>query len=156
VKEEIMAYQDPSHHVRNLRGRDVHTYEFDQSNLDQGTGTSQETRDFVNDPATAKPAEIQFGYSVGRGFNGSGEFANGPDDDGQYQAGHRLARQNGGYGDRPEEVFPQNGAINMGHAGTHADWRQHEQAIHDHVRDNGGTATWQVTEHAQPRKTYGQ
>ena len=154
-----MAYEPPSHKVYNLRGRQVHAFDVEPQHLDHGTDTNQGTRDHVNGVAPV-PAEVSYGWSVGR-QHGGGEHANvAPEDGGRWDAGHILARQNGGLGNVNAGVFPQNPQINRGnHLGgerTRDQWRGPEQAFHNNVQDQDRSGTWSVTLRDQPRVRYDQ
>lgn len=152
-----MAHDDgPNHRVFNLRGRDVHSFQVQPQHLDTGTGTNQGVRNHVNGPAQV-PGQVGFSWQVGD-QGGSGEFQNAPSNNGRWQAGHLLARQNGGLGNVNEMVFPQNGQINMGNSyqgqPTFDQWRGHEQQFHNQVDQQQTQGNWSVTLRDQPRTPY--
>ena len=133
--------------------------------LDTGTNTNSATREYVNDSKTFKPTFVQFNYltssskpsSISNNLvysvdnpqpsisYSSGSF---------YDAGHKLASQNGGLGDDNDWVFPQNPAFNQGNSRllntkekqatgkTFPKWRAHEQFFHDEVKKNGYGVWW--------------
>lgn len=135
------------------------------SDLDTGTATNSTTREYVNNPKTFKPTFVQFNYlfagtkqtsikntlvySVDNPQStlsySSGSF---------YDAGHKLASQNGGLGDDNDWVFPQNPSLNQGNSRllspaeksssekSYPKWREHEQYFHDEVKKNGYGVWW--------------
>ncbi len=62
-----------------------------------------------------------------------------------WDAGHVLARQNGGPGNLANDnyIMPQNPQVNRGNAGTYASWRAHEVAFHTLVAASG-EGIWEV------------
>lgn len=136
-----------------------------KNDLDSGTGTNSTTQKYVNAPSTFKPSFVQFNYltsskkpkSIGTNLvysadnpqpsmsYSSGSF---------YDAGHKLASQNGGLGDDTDWVFPQNPAFNQGNSRlmnkkeklatgkTYPVWRAHEQRFHNDVKIDGYGVWW--------------
>jgi hypothetical protein len=95
------------------------------------------------------PAQVSFGYQAG-GQSGFGQFDNvAPNPGKPWHAGHLLANQNGGLGNNPDWVIPQNPSENCGGV-----WRAGEQGFHNAVQSSGQTGNWSVTTHQQPRPTY--
>jgi hypothetical protein len=139
----------------DMRGRTTNAFTVSPESLDTGTVTNQAVRDHVNnrngDPRDYGTAPAQYSYNFsGGGTTGFGEFNNSPGASGNYQAGHIRARQNGGIGDEPGFVFPQNPSQNMG-----GDWRRLEQGTHNAVHNSGMPAQVAVTRRDAPRPTYG-
>ncbi|NBQ67875.1 MAG: DUF4157 domain-containing protein [Nitrosomonadaceae bacterium] len=135
-----------------------------KSDLNTGTGTSEGTRNYVNDPKTYKPDSILFDYQsaktpkaglqVVKGNKNAFEVEN-PEADYSYKsgklwdAGHKLGRQNGGLGNNNDWVFPQNPAFNQGNSKNMDDveetnplWRAHEDTFYSGVKSDGAGAWW--------------
>ena len=135
-----------------------------KSDLNTGTGTSEGTRNYVNNPKTYKPDSILFDYQSAqspkagvkevKGNKSAFEVEN-PEADYSYKsgklwdAGHKLGRQNGGLGNDNDWVFPQNPAFNQGNSKNMSDvdetrpwWRQHEDDFHEGVKKDGAGAWW--------------
>jgi hypothetical protein len=122
-----------------------------------GTATSQGTRDYVNNPSTPVPQEVRMSWHSGQ-QSGATEFANPPSHSGRWDAGHMVARQNGGPGNVNEGVFPQNAQINRGNSlhgtPTFDTWRGHEQAMNQSL-GSGNDAQMALHLRTQPRVHYG-
>lgn len=134
------------------------------SDLGTGTGTSEGTRNYVNDPGTDKPDSILFDYATNKNTAKASQAVKGnkyayetenPEADRSYKsgrhwdAGHKLGRQNGGLGDQDDWVFPQNPAFNQGNSRNMDDveetyplWRGYENDFHDGVASDGGGVWW--------------
>jgi hypothetical protein len=124
-----------------------YTFTITKADLGTGTKTSAGTRNYVNNVGTAKPANVDWAAITWNAMfvqqtNNQGTVNN-PVPAGNYDAGHALARQNGGLGNNNAWVFPQNPDVNQGHAGRHADWRAHEQQFHNDVNTHGA-GVWAV------------
>jgi hypothetical protein len=150
--------------VRQLRGRTVYSSTVRPAELGTGTETTKETRDYVNSATIAYPEQIAMEYSSRRGRKRAGrgvtEFINAPLARGQRaDAGHIIGRQNGGLGDDPAAVFPQNPQQNRGNLlkgePTRGLWRAHEDAIHD-LAEAGTDVSMAVTLRDKPRVQYEQ
>ncbi|MDE1462118.1 hypothetical protein [Spartinivicinus poritis] len=136
-----------------------------KADLNTGTDTTKDTRDYVNDPSTFKPTFIQFQYLISNGLKTSlpvnmtykadnPKASTGYASGSYYDAGHKLASQNGGLGDDRNWVFPQNPAFNQGNSRfmtsaekttygkTNPYWRGHEQFFHDEVQKHGYGIWW--------------
>lgn len=126
-----------------------------KSDLNKGTNTTKETREYVNSWTTI-PGTVNYSYEiydVGQGDKkvdqDSGSTANpNPMKVGQnWDAGHSLGRQNGGLGDDKGWVFPQNPQFNRGNSylgqKTYQDWRYCENVFHDSVYQYG-KGRWKV------------
>ncbi|WP_343606139.1 DUF4157 domain-containing protein [Fluviicola sp.] len=135
------------------------------TDLGKGTVTSDGTRTYVNEGSTPKPKTIKFDYASAK-HTGTAKnvvvknplawAAKNSKADRAYKsgrlwdAGHKLGRQNGGYGDRNDWVFPQNPALNQGNhrnmddspEETHPIWRAHEDSFHNGVEQDGGGVWW--------------
>ncbi len=156
-----MAYDHPSERIYNLRGREVHSFGVEPRHLETGTGTNQGVRQFVNnEQAVPAPMHQQWDASWGVGNqSGHGGFVNDPSaNGGRWQAGHLLARQNGGFGHINEGVRPQNAQYNQGNSfngvSTQDAWRGQEQAFHDAVQQQRTGGTWTTTLRDQQRTPY--
>ncbi len=132
-----------------------------KSDLGTGSDTTEETRKHVNDPATKKPNKILLKYRTNNNTSEASKalkkdanaynFDN-PKADSSYKsgkywdAGHKLAKQNGGLGNLKEWVFPQNPAYNQGNSmhmkTTHLEWRKHENNFKEGVYKDGAGAWW--------------
>ena len=152
----------PAHRLYNLRGRQVHAFEVQRHHLNTGTGTTRTTRNHVNDPATTVPQQVSFSYRAG-GLTGNGEFANVPNtrprgSGNNWDAGHFVAKQNGGLGHVTHTVFPQNPQINQGHLlrgeRTYPLWKGHEHRFNRAIRNTGRTGHWTVITRDRPRVRY--
>lgn len=119
-------------------------YAIDWLALGSGTGTTPFTRAAVNAQGNP-PNSFHFLYAIyntaadtmadaNRQAWGTAIVPNPPIPGTPWDAGHALARQNGGWGHTPAHVFPQNRNVNRGWNGTFGLWRQHE------VNFNAGVA----------------
>jgi Domain of unknown function (DUF4157) len=135
-----------------------------KSDLNKGTGTSKGTREYVNDDYTDKPDNILFDFATNYSSKKAKATVKGnkkaygldnPEADRSYKsgsywdAGHKLGRQNGGYGDVNSWVFPQNPAFNQGNSRNMDDveetyplWREFENEFHEGVKSDGGGVWW--------------
>lgn len=135
-----------------------------KSDLNTGTGTSTGTRNYVNHPSTPKPSYVEFDYLIGSGsmsmpitnvfYADNPQATNSYSSGSYYDAGHKLASQNGGKGDVNDWVFPQNPAFNQGNSRlrtkaekisngkTYPVWRAHEQHFHNEVKKHGAGVWW--------------
>lgn len=140
-------------------------YMIEKQNLNTGTETTTDTREYVNSSSVTKPDEIRFDYEFD---DSSAEEAankvkrsddyfwvNNPKPDKSYpsgnywDAGHKLAKINGGFGDRNDEVFPQAPFINQGnsrlmndHEDVYSLWKGHEKKFYDGVEEYGFGSWW--------------
>ena len=60
-------------------------------------------------------------------------------------AGHILGKQNGGRGDRPSQVMPQNRDVNRGHKGQR-NWRNTENDFNKAIKKYGN-GKWTVKQY---------
>ncbi|BAZ50299.1 hypothetical protein NIES4103_29150 [Nostoc sp. NIES-4103] len=150
---------DESNHgfdaVRPMRDRTVYSSTVNPTDLGQGTGTTQGTRNYVN--SISYPQQVSMSYSNGS-QGGHTEFENAPLRSGQRaDAGHIRGQQNGGYGNQNAAVFPQNPQQNRGNhlngQPTRAIWREHEDNIRN-LTQGGQPTRMAVTLREQPRKRY--
>lgn len=126
-----------------------------KADLNHGTGTSQGTRNYVNDPVSWPnvAGTVNYSYDIFDLHNtlvdsDSGSAPNPPDHKARnWDAGHTLGNQNGGLGDVNAWVFPQNPSFNRGNnhfgAKTYHDWRYCENEFHKAVHANG-KGRWKV------------
>ena len=145
--------------VHNLRGRTVYNFEV-PPNVHRGTGTTQGTRNYVNDPTTPYPQQVAMEYSGSGATHGRTEFINAPLALGQRaDAGHIRGGQNQGFGNQNAAVFPQNPQQNRGNSlhgqSTRSIWRGPEDEIREGSRQ-GETVNASVTLRNQPRTPYDQ
>jgi hypothetical protein len=132
-----------------------------KGDLDTGTPTTKATRAYVNSGVTA-PSSIEFNYLIGGGKPSTKHrwVTDNPTPTIAYKsgtiwdAGHKLAGQNGGYGCKNDWVFPQNPAFNQGNGmhmtlaeralvpDTYSEWRGLEQEFHDDVKLHGNGMWW--------------
>ena len=139
---------------------DIHTggfpfeYVIDSNELGRGTKTNPVTRNHVNNNMIA-PNNFNLVYvtytNKADALNDVGHIYRSPILQVQnpvipgtrWDAGHALARQNGGLGDIVNHVFPQNKIINRGWNGTYNNWKFYEQDFHNKVfRD--GFGRWHI------------
>lgn len=144
---------------------DGELYMITKDNLYTGTETTPYTRDYVNS-LPDQPYEIHFDYNFDKDsaekaaykvINSNNYFwVNNPKSDQSYSsgnywdAGHKLAAINGGYGDKVDEVFPQTPFINQGNSknmnyeqrDSYNLWKSHEKAFHDGVKQKGFGSWW--------------
>ncbi|MDR0802980.1 hypothetical protein [Fluviicola sp.] len=161
VRNVLQAYktQTTNNQVAQLR-IDLQTgypfeYIINQNDLNNGTGTTPAVRNFVNAGGPV-PNPVNFAYATYRtlfdaqnGLNAvmaSGpQVAPNPQIPGvNWDAGHALARQNGGLGYLNQHVFPQNREVNRGWNGTFGLWRAHEVNFHNAVGNNNHYGRWRV------------
>ena len=139
----------PKQHITQFARLDIATggpyeYAIDLFALGAGTGTTPATRMAVN-AGFIPPNPFNLLYAV---YNTPADtmadtnrqawanviVPNPPIPGTNWDAGHALAKKNGGWGHIATHVFPQNRTINRGWAGTFGLWRQHE------VNFNAGVA----------------
>ncbi|GAB5418904.1 MAG: hypothetical protein Crog4KO_01150 [Crocinitomicaceae bacterium] len=135
-----------------------------RGDLGTGTDTTKKTRAYVNSPSTYKPSFVEINYLVGSSsfsapikqvYSASNPQPTlGYSSGSLYDAGHKLASQNGGRGDVNDWVFPQNPAFNQGNSRnmtsseksstgkTYPVWRAHEQHFHNEVNRVGSGVWW--------------
>lgn len=149
---------DPNNHgherVFGLRGRTVYSGNITPADIGTGTGTNQNTRDYVNSATTPYPQEIRIEYSSGVTGNYS-SFTNEPLAPGQRaDAGHIFGRQYGGFGNQTASVFPQHPQTNRGNSyqgqPTRDLWRAHEDGIRAQAQ-SGNPTNVAVALHTTPR-----
>lgn len=161
-KQHRTLYNEKSHKVSQLvtkewwNGGDLFTIE--KSDLNKGTGTTEYTRWCVNNKWQYVPTKVKFDYAISTSSkeeainavkinpncfvcdNAKADYSYGT---GRYwDAGHKLARQNGGLGDDENWVFPQNPSMNQGNSRlmynqqyTFPFWRAHENDFHDKMNN---------------------
>lgn len=145
--------------IQRLR-QDLQTgfpYEYivDKNALGTGSGTTPAIRNAVNAPNINPPQNLKLQYAIYNSLNAAQNgvphvyqtivnVPNPPLPKTNWDAGHALAKQNGGSGDNINHVFPQNRIINRGWAGTFGQWRGHEQTFHDDVQIHG-YGRWKLT-----------
>ena len=140
-------------------------YMISRTDLGTGSETNETTRSHVNNYNTTKPTQIRFDYdfdsnsenvAAKKVMNSSSYFwVNNPIVDHTYatgrywDAGHKLAKQNGGYGDDINEVFPQSPFINQGNSRlmdnkeeAYPLWREHEMNFYNGVKEQGYGCWW--------------
>lgn len=128
-------------------------YIIDRAELWNGTKTTQNTRNFVNNQAIV-PNNITLDYAIYNTFNdalfginhifATNNNVPNPQLPGvRWDAGHALARENGGLGNNVNHVFPQNRIINRGWGGTYHLWRAHEDNFNQQVAQHG-YGRWRV------------
>lgn len=143
-------------------GGDLFTVE--HSDLNRGTSTTEVTRSYVNN-FNYVPTCVLFDYAVSdvstndaviavtRNPNAYGVDNINPDNSyksGRYwDAGHKLARQNGGYGHLNDWVFPQTPSINQGNSrlmnsqqNSFPLWRKHENQFYNLMSNHGAHGCW--------------
>ncbi len=135
----VPGCQDPNCHdeknhgfdrFHDLRSGPLYNFQINPQDRGTGTGTSKDTRGYVNDPNTPVPEQIRMSYGSGS-QTGHTEFQNAPLQPGQkWDAGHIKGRQNAGLGHDRAGVFPQNPKQNRGNSlggeKTFDLWRRHE------------------------------
>ncbi|MDQ1593125.1 MAG: hypothetical protein QOG71_3752 [Pyrinomonadaceae bacterium] len=149
---------DPNNHgherVFGLRGRTVYSGNITNADIGTGTGTNQNTRDYVNSATTPYPQQIRIEYNSGVTGNYS-SFTNEPLAPGQRaDAGHIFGRQYGGFGNQTASVFPQHPQTNRGNSyqgqPTRDLWRAHEDGIRAQAQ-SGNPTNVAVALHTTPR-----
>ncbi|RUT08770.1 hypothetical protein DSM106972_008230 [Dulcicalothrix desertica PCC 7102] len=130
-----------------MRSAKVHSFQVNKSHLGKGTGTTKTTRTHVNNQGTSRPHRVSASWKAGHS-NGRTNFINKRFK--TNDAGHLLAKSNGGKGHIRSGVFPQNPKINRGNrlngVQTHSVWRGHKDKFHKAVKKNGG-GNWTVKLH---------
>jgi hypothetical protein len=129
-------------------------YNITSGDLNGGSRTDNTTRAHVRNPGTFKPANVTFEYKVTDNGNNlkatqaattiSNAITNVNYQPGLWDAGHALARQNGGSGTNTNHVFPQDPETNRGNGGKWGLWRAHEANFHNLVGTHG-KGWWKVT-----------
>lgn len=152
---------DPSNHgfenVRVMRGRVNYSGDVSPADVGGGSGTSQGSRNYVNDPATPYPQQVAIEYASNQG-GGHSEFINQPLAPGQRaDAGHIFGRQYGGIGNQNAAVFPQHPQTNRGNyyqgEPTRDLWRAHEDQVRG-MAQSGAVTSVSVTLRDAPRISY--
>lgn len=130
-------------------------YIIDAAELGNGTKTNQNTRNYVNNDNNVNPPNsITLDYAIYNslydallGVNANFAINNNVPNPQlpcvRWDAGHALARENGGLGDNINHVFPQNRIINRGWYGTYNLWRAHEDYFNQQVAQHG-YGRWRV------------
>lgn len=129
-------------------------YIIDKAALGNGTDTNKTTRNYVNSNVYA-PNSFTLDYAIYNNLSNArrgnnAQFASfnnhvpNPQIIGaRWDAGHSLARQNGGLGNNVNHVFPQNSIYNRGLGGTFPLWRAHEDNFHVLV-NQFGYGRWRI------------
>lgn len=134
---------------------DPFDYIIDAAELWNGTRTNQNTRNHVNNGVVPPPNNITLDYAIYNTLNDAMFGINtifatnsnvpNPQLPGvRWDAGHALARENGGLGHNINHVFPQNRIINRGWGGTYHLWRAHEDNFNQKVARHG-YGRWRVS-----------
>uniref|UniRef100_UPI003FEDB556 hypothetical protein n=1 Tax=Bacteroides uniformis TaxID=820 RepID=UPI003FEDB556 len=161
-KQHRTLYNEKSHKVSQLVTKgwwnDGDLFTIEKSDLNTGTGTTEKTRSYVNNNWHYVPTKVKFDYAISTSSkedainavkrnpncficdNAKADYSYGT---GRYwDAGHKLARQNGGKGDVESWVFPQNPSMNQGNSRlmynqqyTFPFWRAHENDFHDKMNN---------------------
>lgn len=143
-------------------GGDLFTVE--HSDLNCGTSTTDDTRTYVN-TLNCIPTKVHFDYAVSNVSTNDAVVAvksapnvyvadnikaDNPYKSGRYwDAGHKLARQNGGYGHLNDWVFPQTPSMNQGNSRlmntqqySFPFWREHENNFNKLMSDSKAHGCW--------------
>lgn len=133
----------------------VYDFTVDKSDLNKGTVTTKETREYVNSWQSV-PGTVNYAYEIydvsqsdQKVDQDTGTTPNpDPMKNGQnWDAGHSLGAQNGGWGHDTGWVFPQNPQFNRGNRyfgqKTYRDWRYCENVFHNSVYQYG-KGRWKV------------
>lgn len=143
-------------------GGDLFTVE--HSDLNRGTPTTDDTRTYVNNLKSI-PTKVHFDYAVSNvstndavaavksdpnAYEADNIKADNPYKSGRYwDAGHKLARQNGGYGHLNDWVFPQTPSMNQGNSRlmntqqySFPFWREHENIFYNLMSNSKAHGCW--------------
>ncbi len=127
-------------HFRRLRNVDVYNADRDNSNIGKGSGTSQKTRDYVQDPNSFYPEEVSLSYTNEDGsYQGGSSYVQPPRTPGMKpDAGHIFGNQYGGSGKDKANIFAQEPRHNRGNSfngkRTFEKWRKTENDIRGGIK----------------------
>lgn len=144
---------------RQLRNVSIYEAERDKSDLGQGSGTSQGTRDYVQDSHSFYPEEVSLSYTSEDGtYSGYSSYEQPPRTPGlKPDAGHIFGNQYGGSGKDNANIFAQEPKHNRGnsHNGirTFEKWRKTENEIRRGIQ-KGHKIRAMAKLHKKKRKKY--
>jgi hypothetical protein len=117
----------------NLRGSIIQPRKIKEKDSGKGTGTTQQTRNYANDPKTERPDSIE-GIAASKGESHRVHVPN--PKTGKSDAGHIVGKQLGGSGRNPANIMPQNPDYNRGNNGQR-DWTDFERDSKKMIEEKG-------------------
>ncbi|MCJ8211737.1 DNA/RNA non-specific endonuclease [Mucilaginibacter sp. RS28] len=135
---------DPANHgmdfVRTLRNTTIYGSTIGRGNIGQGSGTSQQTRNYVQNPNAFYPEQVSIGYTNQSGsIQGYSSYNQPPLQPGEKpDAGHIFGNQMGGSGKDTANIFAQQKNFNRGNSyqgeRTYESWRKTENEIRENAQ----------------------
>lgn len=144
---------------RQLRNVSIYEAERDKSDLGQGSGTSQGTRNYVQDSNSFYPEEVSLSYTNEDGtYTGHSSYEQPPRTPGlKPDAGHIFGNQYGGSGKDNANIFAQEPKHNRGNSykgeRTFEKWRKTENEIRGGIQKGHRMRTLAKL-HKKKRKKY--